>query len=359
MKQVLFFLLFSCTLLRAQQDVALFSVYLVGDAGRDTLPAETMYLLAYDAISDTSSAVLILGDNCYPVGLVEKEPQKRISERKLTAQLELFSTHKGLLKMIPGNHDWNAGRFGGYDAVLRQKKFVDEFSKNNSINKNAGSVYFSSAGLPGPEITPLSPEIKLISIDSQWFLHFSGWFAARKLNGKRIRETGSEFWKKMKQELDASKETGQYVIIAAHHPLFTNGSHAHRRQPIRFLAQYTPFRLFTTALNRTWLAQDIDHASYSKYRRKMLNLIKDYQKVIYVSGHEHNMQYFSKSGNSFIVSGSGSKLSPIDRYRFPAEFMEDQQPGFFKLQFFNGGRVVLSAYGTRERGLYWSKIIHK
>ena len=358
MKQVLLLLFFSCTLLKAQHEAALFSVYLVGDAGRDTLPSETMYLLAYDAISDTTSAVLILGDNCYPAGLGVKSPQKKISERKLAAQLELFSTYKGHLKMIPGNHDWNAGRFGGYDAVLRQKKFVDDFSKNNSINKNAGSVYFSSAGLPGPEITPLSPEIKLISIDSQWFLHFSGWFAARKLNGKHIRETENEFWVKMKQELDASKEMGQYVIIAAHHPVLTNGSHAHRRQPIRFLAQYTPLRLFTTALNRTWLSQDIDHAAYSRYRKKMLNLIKDYQKVIYVSGHEHNMQYFSKSGNAFIVSGSGSKLSPIDRYRFPAEFMEDQQPGFLKLQFFNSGKVVLSAFGTRERGLYWSKIIH-
>jgi hypothetical protein len=359
MKQVLLLFIFSCTLLKSQQDVALFSVYLVGDAGRDTMPSETMYLLAYDAISDTSSAVLILGDNCYPAGLTEKESQKKISERKLAAQIELFSTYRGLFKMIPGNHDWNAGRFGGYAAVLRQKKFVDDYSKVNSINKNAGSVYFSSAGLPGPEITSLSPAIKLLSIDSQWFLHFSDWFAARKLNGKRIRETENEFWGKLKQELDASKAAGQYVIIAAHHPLFTNGSHAHRRQPIRFLVQYTPLRLFATTLNRTWLAQDIDHAGYSKYRRKMLKLLKDYQKVIYVSGHEHNMQYFNKSGNSYIVSGCGSKLSPIDRYRFPAEFMEDQQSGFFKLQFFNSGKVVLGAFGTRERGLYWSKTIYR
>jgi hypothetical protein len=359
MNKLLFFVLFSFTLLKAQQDSALFSVYLVGDAGRDTLPSETMYLMAYDAISDTSSAVLILGDNCYPAGLVEKGPQKSISERKLASQLELFSTHKGLLKMIPGNHDWKAGRFGGYDAVIRQQLFVDEFSKNNSINNNAGSVFFSQAGLPGPEVIILRPEIKLISIDSQWFLHFSGWFAARKLKGKRIREIEKEFWKNMRQELDASKKMGQNVIIAAHHPLFTNGSHAHRRQPVRFLAQYSPLRLFTTALNRAWLAQDIDHAAYSKYRRKMLALLQDYNKVIYVSGHEHNMQYFNKSGNAFIVSGSGSKLSPIDRYRFPAEFMEDQQPGFFKLQFYTGGKVVLSAFGTRERGLYWSKIIHK
>jgi hypothetical protein len=65
------------------------------------------------------------------------------------------------------------------------------------------------------------------------------------------------------------------------------------------------------------------------------------------------MQYLKDKQVHHIVSGSGAKISPIDRYRYPARFMDDQQNGFFRVNLHVSGAVTLEAYGVRERGMYW------
>ncbi|MGE0638265.1 MAG: hypothetical protein AB7P01_17605, partial [Bacteroidia bacterium] len=62
-----------------------FSVYLIGDAGNDTVTNQTMTLLQQDALTKSNSAILFLGDNIYPQGLEtlsKSEKKRRLSTKR-------------------------------------------------------------------------------------------------------------------------------------------------------------------------------------------------------------------------------------------------------------------------------------
>jgi hypothetical protein len=338
--------------LHAQEETLLHTLFFTGDTGRDTIPSEAMFLLAFEAIDNPKSSVILLGDNVYPQG-IERGSGKMRSERILTAQLELFSTYPGTLSIIPGNHDWAAGKSSGLSAIKKQAVLVDEFTKGNSILKNAGAVYMGKAGSPGPELREVDSAISLIMLDTQWWLQH-GLFHAVDHNGQSIKERSNEALQQLDSLLSAAEKQNKFAVVAGHHPVFTNGKHAHRREPLRFILTYTPLRIF--GLDR-YFKQDIHHRRYKKLRKELRRILSKHPHSIYISGHEHNMQYLSERQTHYFVSGSGAKLSSIVKYRYPAHFMDDQQTGFFKLMFYSSGKVEAKAYGVRERGEYWSKVL--
>ena len=131
-----------------------------------------------------------------------------------------------------------------------------------------------------------------------------------------------------------AKNDNEQVIIAAHHPIYSNGSHGKRKQPFRFLVNYTPFQIFgLMGINRLY-AQDISNPRYKRMRKQFLSAINKYDNIIYVSGHDHNLQCFKENGNRFIVSGSGSKRSKLmKRKRFDSVFQDDKTTGFIKVEY--------------------------
>jgi hypothetical protein len=345
-------LLFIGSVLQAQSDPIVHSVFLIGDTGKDTIPSEAMYLMAFEAIGNDNCSVVLLGDNVYPKGNLPSK-NELFEKRVLLSQLELLSTFSGNVYMIPGNHDWRAGKVNGLQAVNYQASIVNEFTKNNSIIRNSGSVYFPGPGKPGPFSFDIHPSVKLIMIDSQWWLHHDLFHKVETTNGNSIRKEKSEFLFKLDSLLSVAEKNNQLPIIVGHHPVFTNGNHSHRREPLRFLFNYSPLHVFSwLGLNRL-LRQDITQPKYKQFSRAFNQVLEKHSNIVYASGHDHNMQYLQSKKIHHIVSGSGSKITPLDRYRFPAKFMDDQQNGFFRVNLHQSGAVSLEAYGVRERGKYW------
>ena len=167
------------------------------------------------------------------------------------------------------------------------------------------------------------------------------------------------------------------MIVAAHHPLQSVGEHGKRRKwwtyPVHgFLGQIfctvltlrtiTPYMLFS---------QDIQHPKYQKMKDRLIqsfDLFKG-ESLIYVAGHEHNLQYWNNPANKrhFIVSGSGSKASGYDMsYREYYEIGEDKlvypgtqnDPGlgYFKITIDENDQVTIEIYrntsGTNNVILY-------
>jgi hypothetical protein len=127
---------------------------------------------------------------------------------------------------------------------------------------------------------------------------------------------------------------GQQVLIAAHHPIFTNGSHAKKLQPWRFLVNCTPFKIFGLCGLDRLFSQDIYQRGYKRMRNDLLDHFESHDDLIYAAGHEHNVQYFIKKNNYYIVSGNGSKTSPLRKNkRFESEFQDDSTTGFVRLIF--------------------------
>ena len=82
-----------------------FSVYLIGDAGEDSIPGKALLMLKTQLENDPQSAVVFLGDNVYPSGLKKNNPA---SVKHLESQLQILKEYKGQAFFIPGNHDWDA-----------------------------------------------------------------------------------------------------------------------------------------------------------------------------------------------------------------------------------------------------------
>jgi predicted phosphodiesterase len=347
---------FSISTCVAQIDSVLHSVYLIGDSGKDTVPSLALQLMAFENFDDVASTTIFLGDNVYPQGNSIRKVNKKnkLSERILSSQFEIFSTYRGQFYVIPGNHDWKNGKIGGLKDVKDQQSLCDNWFLKTSIVQNATTgVYFKNVGMPGPIKQQIHPKINLVTLDSQWWLQGDLFHKVDKLKGKSRRETAEIAYFQLDSIVKESAKKDELLIIAAHHPIFTNGNHAHLRQPFRFLINNTPLQIFGIfGLNRLF-RQDIGQPRYKKYRKRIAEIIKIHPNCVYVSGHEHAMEYFKKNGNHFIVSGASSKLEKLDRYIYPAKFMNDAQYGFFKLTLLSSGIVQLTAYGVEERGEYW------
>lgn len=351
---LLFFLLVAAGL-KAQIDPIVHSVYLIGDTGKDTIPSEALFLMAFEAIDHSNSTVVFLGDNVYPNGNHPwKSGTREFNARRiLLSQLELFSTFEGDLFMIPGNHDWNAGRLKGLSAVKYQKTLVDSFTKKNSVNANAGNTYFKTPGTPGPQLVKLHNGLNLILIDTQWWLHADLLHRVEAKSGRNAKHEKDLFLQRLDSLLADVARKGEWAVVCGHHPMYSNGNHAHRREPLRFLLNYTPLHIFSWMGMNRFLRQDLFQPRYKKLRKNLRAVMSKYPNTVYVSGHEHNMQYLKDRQVHYVVSGAGSKISMLDRYIFPAQFMEDQQTGFMRISLHESGWVRLSAYGVRERGVYW------
>lgn len=320
-----------------------YTVYLIGDAGKDTSPGKALLMLKEELLAHPSSTVIFLGDNVYPKGLIANN---RASALCLESQLQILTNYKGKVFFIPGNHDWEAQKRNGLKCLANQQEYVELYLKNNTIVSNRNETVFSPKnGLPGPETVLLNPKLRLITIDTQWFLHF---FKKNKIQSKK--NTAELFYSNLDSLLNLAKQNREQVIIAAHHPIFTNGQHSGSKQPLRFLVNKTPFQIFgLMGLNRL-LSQDLAQPQYKKMRNRMLKSFNKHDNLICASGHDHNLQCFKEAGNAYIVSGSGSKVSHFHKKKkFESVFQDDTKTGFIKIEYAADGSHTTIVYRVGEK----------
>jgi len=332
----LFGLIFSFPL--SAQD---FSLFLIGDTGKDSIPSEVLYLMEFETNNYKNSAVVFLGDNVYPRGIHPNANPQSTAVRTLINQLDLFNEYQGQLYITPGNHDWANGKRNGANYIKAQEKNIEEWRAKNKSLKNEKNL-FPSDVLPGPSSIVPKKGIRLVFINSQWFL--------QKNVPKKKRKTIAKSFERLDSIINLAKKQNETIVILAHHPIYSNGKHASAKQPFRFLIQYTPFQIFgLMGLNR-YFRQDLRNIQYRRYIDGITDVMDKYENLIYISGHEHNLQHFHIDNNHFIISGSGSKLDRLSHYYHQARLMEDQQMGYIRLIFHEDGNVSLAAHGTKSRG---------
>jgi hypothetical protein len=338
------------------------SIYLIGDAGKDTIPGVALRLLEDELLENKSSSVLFLGDNIYPAGLEGKDgnKKKRLSELKLLSQLERTEAHKGYVFWVPGNHDWKAGKWSGHWLVQKEAEFVESYYTNNaSVKNDSGHIFLPKNGLPGPAIEKVEEHgYNLIAIDVQWWLQDQFFHKVPTEDGLNKKKMENRFLLRLDSLLALSKLEGKLTIVAAHHPIFSNGHHGAPKQPWRFIFNcIPPFQLFgLMGLNRA-LVQDISQPRYKRIRNKILEILKKYPGTIYVSGHDHNLQYIKKDDVHYLVSGAGSKRSSLSGDKFGATYMDDQNYGFMRLDLMKNGQIKCNVFGHTKGGIIHSFVL--
>lgn len=344
----------------AKDDVS-YTVWLIGDAGESNLyPLDSALALARVQMRGASenSAVVFLGDNIYPAGLPPVgDSTRRKAEEHLKAELALLDDFKGKPFFIPGNHDWNRMKAGGREAVIRQADYIEDYL-------NDDNVFFPENGCGDPVAVELSDDVTLIMIDSQWWLQ--RWEDEKDINKGCEIKSRAELEAKLASLIDEYDDTN--MILAMHHPVFTQGSHngyfpiTEHLFPLTYLNEglYIPLPGIGSLhpVNRFLgtSRQDATNALYKRLIEVINNATFRKRNMIIASGHEHNLQYFNEDDKHFIVSGAGSKKSYLKR-GLDAEFLHERQ-GFVKVDYFKDGQVWME-YWTAQNAKGQGNLVYR
>ncbi|TXK71103.1 BamA/TamA family outer membrane protein [Mesonia sp. HuA40] len=282
---------------------------LVGDAGyaEENGKSDGMKVFgqALEAFNVKNSHTLFLGDNIYPDGMPEVgDPGRDEAEYRMGVQIEASTPSLGEVVFIPGNHDWYHNRI---HSLKEQRDFIAKHMPNKK------DTWAPKTGC-GFEVRDISDDVALIILDTQWYLE--NWDKSPTINDNCPEiKTREAFLQEFESEL--KKNQNKNVVVATHHPLYTNGVHGGTYPIERHLypSQKTiplPILGSLAALIRTTGGVSIQDAQNERYKSmvdRLSTIAHEYENVIFVSGHEHNLQYNIFEGVHQIVSGSGSKLS--------------------------------------------------
>ncbi len=332
------------------------SFYLIGDAGGDSDGGSTYALEAFKKVIDTSQTegdyVIFLGDNIYDAGLPKKNDKERAeAERRLDIQITAVENFKGNKLFIPGNHDWYSG---GVQGVKRQEDYIEKTLGNN--------VFQPENGCP-IEMISVNDDIELMLLDTQWYLE--DWDAHPSINDKCEIKTRAAFFIAIENEFKKNNE--KTIVVAMHHPMYTNGVHGgkysldkhlypiQKKIPLPGVAS-----LVAQVRSQGGVSpQDRYHNKYNKLMKRLSTLAKNTDKIVFASGHEHSLQYIENNGLKQIVSGAGAKSSAAS-LGADGLFSYGGQ-GFAILDIFDDGSSSIKFYAANrgEPTLLYAKEVFK
>lgn len=334
----------------AESDLTLF---LIGDGGKPRAGGDpVLFALKAQIASVSGRAITVfLGDNVYDSGLPPEGASDRAEmERRLRDQMEAAMGSERAV-FVPGNHDWNRGKEGGWEAIHREEEFILEHGDGGRI------VLSPEGGCPGPRVLELGPELTLIAIDTHWWLH------AGEKPGPEACEPGTEEAVAQKLRASLSSKKGRHAVVVAHHPLLSSGSHGGY-----FNWQDHLFPL-TRAWRGLWLPlpgigslyplvrvlgatpQDLSSAENRRMREALEGAFRGNPPLVFAAGHEHTLEVLrGDAAPNLLVSGAGyyghtspTKWRPQTRYQKAAS-------GFMRLDFLRSGEVRLGVLLVDEAG---------
>ena len=342
------FILISLSL-KAQEDTITQRIVLIGDAGQLTNGKHPVVDAVRNLIKlDKKTTVLFLGDNLYRNGLPDDQSSSYETARAvLDSQLSVADGTPSKVYMIPGNHDWQNGSRNGFDAIVRQQLYVDFLGKPNV-------KYYPEDGCPGPVQVDLGNDVTLILFDSQWWLH-----------PYDKPEIESDCPYKTKDELVtqigdiAARNSKKLVVLACHHPFKSNGMHGgfytfkQHIFPLTDMKKslYIPLpiigSIYPIARSVFGTPQDLKHPNYANMVEQISAVVKESApNVVFVSGHDHNLQHIKDSTYNYIVSGGGCKQNRTSKAK--NSLYNESSPGFSVLEVSKNKNVTITFYTVTD-----------
>jgi hypothetical protein len=327
----------------------LYRIILIGDAGESVEDKEDPILsaLTNEALKVESTLVIFLGDNIYPVGLPpEGAAGREIYQGYIDREIKAVVDAKAMGLFIPGNHDWNNDDENGWNQIKRQADYVSKFNDHNIL-------FYPMNGCPGPDILDFGSNIRIIILDTQWWLREEG---ERPEQTDSICNECDEVYVINRLDSILNISNDKFVILAAHHPLSTHGPHGGYFSiidhifPLTNLSKYLwlplPFigSLYPLIRGMGVSKQDLSSDEYRNMKEKIESVVTKHPGVVVVSGHEHALQILGgPAENIYLVSGAGvwegveESLTEGDDTIFKGRY-----EGFMNIDFVDNGRVRLS-----------------
>ena len=331
-----------------------YSVFLIGDVGSPILAdrggePSLNFMRRQMMLAGSKSAVIYLGDNIYNQGMPpEGAYDRKIAESRLNAQLDILKGYQGEKYMTPGNHDWIQGSVNGLAQVNREQEYAEHYLAHDSAFAQTGDFLVPRDGCPGPYEIRLQGNLVMIVLNSQWFITQPG---NRPFGDICGANNADEVYAELEQIIKRNQD--KHIIVAAHHPLFSDGIHggyftfADHVFPLSIVQKYAFLPLpiigsiYPLARKYGGIPQDLPYPMYQEYKKSLLDIFSRYPNVVYVNGHEHNLQYFEDAGSRshFITSGSGCKVQHVKPGDGGAALFSDKEKGYARLDYYDNGQV--------------------
>ena len=331
------------------------SVYLIGDAGDpDSTGEPVLDALRQDIGSHGSEPVVVfLGDNAYPRGLpAPGRPGRRAAEFNLAAQARVITSTGSRGFFVPGNHDWAKHGDDGWDAIRRQARFID------SVAAGAASLE-PRDGCPGPVVVDIGPRLRLILLDTQWWLHPGP--RPEHPNSSCASDSDKEVTDSLRSALTSS--SGRMVVVAQHHPLMSGGVHGgyfglvDHIFPLRAIKSslWIPLpllgSLYPTARAEGISSQDLGSRAYRHMIRSLGAAFRAAPPSLNAAGHEHNLQVIEGGpARLHLVSGTGIYDHSGPAVAIRGTLFARRASGFARLDIPRAGRARLAVITVDQMG---------
>jgi len=318
---------------------------LIGDAG-DPAPRDPVLVALRREIERDPSRTLVvfLGDNIYPRGLSALGTRRHEEElSRLELQLEAVRGTPATTVFIPGNHDWDNGGEDGWEAIRRQAEYVDRHG-------GPGVSWLPPDGCPGPEPLDFGGAVRLVVLDTQWWLH----------DGRRPEDPDSSCAADSEAEVlealarDMAGAGERPVVVVGHHPLATGGPHGghfgwrEHLFPLRAAQSWLWLPLpiigsaYPIARQHGITDQDLSGSRNRHLRESLAEVFAELPPRVFAAGHEHTLQVLEgREVPWLLVSGAGyyGHSSPVGR--LPETLFASSASGFMRLDLDASGAVRL------------------
>ncbi|WP_051941656.1 ShlB/FhaC/HecB family hemolysin secretion/activation protein [Maribacter forsetii] len=310
-----------------------YSFYIAGGLGNASSAPNNALLKRFkeelDNASENSTLVLT-GDNISP-----ESSNWKVDSLLIKQQLDFSSGFKGETVFLPGNNEWKSYELDKIERVENYLKDVNR--KNTAVVPNNGCPIDHQV---------INDDLDLILVDSKWFV--ANWSRIEGINSKC---TDIITRRRFMEELEGYIGDGQgkNIVIAMHHPVFTNGTYA-GKTTVKDHA--TPLPLLGTVKNAVMDlgAFDPEHVNSRRYnylRIAVSALAQANDRITLISGHEESLQLLEGGGIHQIVSGSlgeksAAKMSPGritaigGSIEYHGEYVYGER-GFARLDYFKDG----------------------
>lgn len=329
----------------APTDTVELRLVLIGDAGLPSRAGEpVMRALRQELENDPAhSFVVFLGDNVYPRGMVldSTAAERRENERIIDAQLEpLLSTGvRGF--MIPGNHDWATGTAGGLEAVRTQARYVNA--------RGRGQVKFlPEDGCPGPVAVDFGNYLRLIILDTQWWLQ-QGYPRPHGPSSPCRAKTEADVVDSLRADLASAGP--RRTVVVSHHPIVSGGQHGGYFDWPTYLFPFHPWARQSGLFAR----QDVTGREYRELIAGLTRAYRPNPPLVHAAGHEHNLQLLQPRGapaKYLVVSGAGIFNHTTATRVIAGTMYARSVSGWVTLAFLRDGRVRMAYRVVDEQGKF-------
>ena len=343
------------------------SIFLIGDAGKSAPEGDIVLqaLTREAATAPQGSAIVFLGDNIYPRGLPAPDAINRAEmEHRLDAQIEVARQSGVRTIFVPGNHDWARMTADGWNSVRRAETFIRERGKGLAVQLPA-------EGCPGPSVVDLGQSVRLVLLDTQWWLHKPAFPKPTDPSSNCAADSEPEVTEQLAGVLAGAG--GRATIVAGHHPLATAGEHGGHFSvmthlfPLRALKKWLWIPLpvlgsiYPIARANGITSQDLSGGANERMRAALGQAMTANPPLLFAAGHDHALQVFRGPFARFsVVSGAGINHHQEAVGWNDATLYASSRPGYMRVDVSPGGRVRLAVIevqdsGAREAAAFWLK----